>query len=154
MNLLFFYFVSVFCFFCFFGVSLKFFGTFLFDFCFLCLFFPVSFKTAKPQCVDCDIFETYLFNLRNDFKDSLGAKVMKAVSSQLARLYSPTKEPAIVFFRHGIPLLYDGAANEDEIYMRFDENRSPIAKELSDENFEHLTQASTGATTGDWFIML
>lgn len=23
---------------------------------------------------------------------------------------------------------------------------------LNDENFEHLTQASTGATTGDWFI--
>ncbi len=23
---------------------------------------------------------------------------------------------------------------------------------LTEENFEHLTQASTGATTGDWFI--
>lgn len=79
---------------------------------------------------------------------------MKAVNSQLVRLYSPTKEPAVVFFRHGIPLLYDGAASEDEIYMRFDENRSPIVRELSDENFEHLTQASTGATTGDWLILL
>lgn len=124
---------------------------------YLSFFFFVNFfspQTAKPQCVDCDIFETYLFNLRNDFKDSLGAKVVKAVNSQLVRLYSPTKEPAIVFFRHGIPLLYDGGASEDEIYMRFDENRSPIVRELSDENFEHLTQASTGATTGDWLIML
>ena len=25
---------------------------------------------------------------------------------------------------------------------------------LSDENFEHLTQASTGAMTGDWFVRL
>jgi hypothetical protein len=24
--------------------------------------------------------------------------------------------------------------------------------ELTVENFEHLTQASTGATTGDWFV--
>lgn len=24
--------------------------------------------------------------------------------------------------------------------------------ELTDANFEHLTQASTGATTGDWFV--
>lgn len=24
--------------------------------------------------------------------------------------------------------------------------------DLNDENFEHLTQASTGATTGDWFV--
>ena len=25
---------------------------------------------------------------------------------------------------------------------------------LTDESFEHLTQASTGATTGDWLVML
>lgn len=27
-------------------------------------------------------------------------------------------------------------------------------KILNDESFEHLTQASTGATTGDWLIVL
>ena len=26
-------------------------------------------------------------------------------------------------------------------------------KELDDSNFEHDTQASTGSTTGDWFIL-
>ena len=26
-------------------------------------------------------------------------------------------------------------------------------KILTDENFEHDTQATTGATTGDWFVM-
>ena len=25
---------------------------------------------------------------------------------------------------------------------------------LNDETFEHLTQAASGATTGDWFVML
>lgn len=25
---------------------------------------------------------------------------------------------------------------------------------LNDSNFEHLTQASTGATTGDWLVMM
>lgn len=40
--------------------------------------------------------------------DTLNAWVVKAVSSQMVRLYSPNKEPALVFFRHGIPLLYDG----------------------------------------------
>jgi len=40
--------------------------------------------------------------------DTLNAWVVKAVSSQLVRIYSPNKEPALVFFRHGIPLLYDG----------------------------------------------
>lgn len=33
-------------------------------------------------------------------------------------------------------------------------NRDPIVKELDDTSFEHLTQASTGATTGDWLIKL
>ena len=28
--------------------------------------------------------------------------------------------------------------------------KKPI--ELTDKNFEHDTQASTGATTGDWFV--
>lgn len=27
-------------------------------------------------------------------------------------------------------------------------------KDLFDDSFEHLTQASTGATTGDWFVVL
>lgn len=43
-----------------------------------------------------------------DLVDSLSAWVVKAIDSQLLRLYSPDKEPALVFFRHGMPLLYDG----------------------------------------------
>ena len=27
-------------------------------------------------------------------------------------------------------------------------------KTLTDDTFEHLTQAATGATTGDWFVVL
>ena len=29
----------------------------------------------------------------------------------------------------------------------------PIAYELTDSNFEHDTQATTGSTTGDWLIL-
>lgn len=93
-------------------------------------------------------------NLHDDFKDQLDAVTVKAFNSQLVRLYSPTKEPALVFFRHGIPLLYDGAVNEDAILHQFSMNKDPTVKELNDETFEHLTQAASGATTGDWFIML
>jgi len=31
--------------------------------------------------------------------------------------------------------------------------QDPTVKALNDETFEHLTQAATGATTGDWLIM-
>lgn len=29
-----------------------------------------------------------------------------------------------------------------------------FTKQLTDDSFEHDTQASSGSTTGDWFIML
>lgn len=104
--------------------------------------------------------------------DTLNAWVVKVIDSQLTRLYSPTKEPVLVFFRHGVPLLYDGNVfvfclvrlvivcvllgplNDDMILHTFTDNKEPIVKELTDENFEHLTQAASGATTGDWFVFL
>jgi hypothetical protein len=64
--------------------------------------------SAKKNCDECDLLETLLVNLKDDFKENLGAQVVKAFNSQLVRLYSPTKEPALVFFRHGVPLLYAG----------------------------------------------
>ena len=33
-------------------------------------------------------------------------------------------------------------------------NHDVSTKILTDATFEHDTQASTGATTGDWFVML
>ena len=119
------------------------------------IIFSINYFVGKKNCEECDQYENQLLNLQNDFKDNFqGTEVLKAINSQLTKLYSPTKEPAIVFFRHGVPLLYDGPITEDAIFQKFDENRSPVVKELSDENFEHLTQASTGATTGDWFVLL
>lgn len=60
-------------------------------------------------------------NVVEDLKEHLDAVAVKAFNSQLVRLYSPTKEPALVFFRHGIPLLYDGATNEARILEHFSE---------------------------------
>ncbi|XP_069681667.1 thioredoxin domain-containing protein [Periplaneta americana] len=108
---------------------------------------------TKKDCEQCDNFENELIHLREDLVDTLNAWVVKAVNSQLVRLYNPNKEPALVFFRHGIPLLYDGPVNDELILHTFTENKEPVVRELSDDNFEHLTQASSGATTGDWFIM-
>lgn len=46
------------------------------------------------------------------------------------------------------------AINEELLIDMVLNNRDPIVKELNDNNFEQLTQASTGSTTGDWFIKL
>ncbi|KAK9871296.1 hypothetical protein WA026_011565 [Henosepilachna vigintioctopunctata] len=105
------------------------------------------------HCEECDNFENELIGLREVLVEELDAWVVKAENSQMTRLYSPSKEPILVFFRHGIPLLYDGPINEELILHTFSFNKEPISKELTDETFEHLTQAATGATTGDWFVM-
>ena len=42
----------------------------------------------------------------------------------------------------------------EEVVSWIDENKESYMTSLNDDNFEHETQASTGATTGDWFIRL
>lgn len=117
--------------------------------------FPINIHiSAKKNCADCDQYENELFKVRDEFRDAFPADVVKVVDSQLVRLYNPKKEPAVIFFRHGVPLLYEGNINADEILQKFDQNRTPTVKELTDDTFEHLTQAATGATTGDWLIQL
>ena len=34
------------------------------------------------------------------------------------------------------------------------ENKEKITHELNDSNFEHHSQAATGGTSGDWFVLL
>lgn len=66
------------------------------------------FFIAKRDCDSCDTYENELSNVREDLVDHLSAWVVKVQDSQMTRLYTPTKEPAIVFFRHGVPLLFEG----------------------------------------------
>ncbi|XP_047022427.1 thioredoxin domain-containing protein [Helicoverpa zea] len=108
---------------------------------------------SKPNCDKCVEFETHIESLQDDFKKHLNAVSVKAINSHLSRLYNPAKDPALVFFRHGVPLLFNGEPDENEIYGFFEKNQAPSVKELTDKIFEHLTQAATGATTGDWFVM-
>ncbi|XP_022825282.1 protein disulfide-isomerase A6 homolog [Spodoptera litura] len=108
---------------------------------------------SKPNCDTCKELENHVESLENDFKKELNAVSVKAINSHLSRLYNPAKDPALVFFRHGVPLLYSGESDENEIYGFFEKNQAPAVKELTDKIFEHITQAATGATTGDWFVM-
>lgn len=74
----------------------------------------------------------------------------------MQRLYNPlNKDPTLVFLRNGVPIIYPARDLDvaEEIFQFFKDNREPIVKELDDSNFEHLTQASTGSTTGNWLIL-
>lgn len=93
--------------------------------------------------------------MRDELESSLDAKVWKLESSQLQRVYDYQKQDSsLIFIRKGVGLIYpsDEPDTADDIFEFFSDNREPVVKELEDTNFEHLTQASTGSTTGDWFI--
>lgn len=107
---------------------------------------------TKENCAKCVAYEEMLANVQEELKQTLGVSVVQTYDSNLIHIYDPSREPALLYFRRGIPILYHGDVNAEEIVHFFSDNREPAVKELSDENFEHLTQASTGATTGDWFI--
>uniref|UniRef100_A0A2S2NYW0 Thioredoxin domain-containing protein n=1 Tax=Schizaphis graminum TaxID=13262 RepID=A0A2S2NYW0_SCHGA len=113
----------------------------------------VALFTLK-DCEKCKKYEETLTQIREELVDSLNAWVVKVEGSNLVHIYNPTKEPTLVMFRHGIPLLVpeSDAVNDEFLIDMLLNNRDPIVKELNDNSFEHLTQASTGATTGDWFI--
>ncbi|KAH8393899.1 hypothetical protein KR215_006106 [Drosophila sulfurigaster] len=112
----------------------------------------VALFTRATNCGECVEYERVIANAQDELKQTLGASVVQAHDSNLIHIYDPSREPALLYFRRGIPILYTGDINAEEILHFFSDNREPAVKELSDETFEHLTQASTGATTGDWFI--
>ncbi|XP_076294295.1 thioredoxin domain-containing protein [Lasioglossum baleicum] len=108
---------------------------------------------TTKDCEKCDELRNHVVDLKKDLVDNLEAWVVVAEDSKLMKILIPGDEPALVFFRHGIPLLYDGPSDPSEILHMFMENKEPATKQLTDDTFEHLTQASSGATTGDWFVM-
>lgn len=106
---------------------------------------------VSGRCVD---YETELSAVREDLVDSLNAWVVRAQEkSELRKDFATDNDPAVIYFRRGVPALYPGTANEEEMLAVFSTYRESCVQELTDTNFEHLTQASTGATTGDWFVM-
>ena len=109
--------------------------------------------TCKESCEEA---EHALVRIREDLVDSLGAWVTKTWNSPHLEEFGVDSTPAVVFFRHKNPMVYDGElADEDKLYEFFLTHKEPTyVRKLDDESFEHLTQASTGATTGDWLVML
>ncbi|KAK3863455.1 hypothetical protein Pcinc_030763 [Petrolisthes cinctipes] len=105
----------------------------------------------------CEELEDTLASIREDVVEAVNAWVVRTHSPNLALQYGlvgKSMANSIVFFRNGLPMLYTGPRDDDEIMLSFlVTNPESSLHTLTDVNFEHLTQASTGATTGDWLVM-
>eukprot|EP00092_Neocalanus_flemingeri_P004799 GFUD01005167.1.p1 GENE.GFUD01005167.1~~GFUD01005167.1.p1 ORF type:complete len:350 (-),score=120.07 GFUD01005167.1:224-1273(-) len=105
----------------------------------------------------CEEFEGELTSIREDMIDMMDgdAWVVKLLDSPFVQEFAvgKTEQPVIVMFRNGLPVIYDGPANEEIMLDTLVRYKEPGVQELTDHTFEHLTQAATGATTGDWLVM-
>eukprot|EP00105_Crassostrea_gigas_P006076 XP_011419876.1 PREDICTED: thioredoxin domain-containing protein-like [Crassostrea gigas] len=61
--------------------------------------------------------------------------------------------PQLMFYRSQVPAMYDGELAAPAVQSWLEQVREVNLQTLDDTSFEHLTQASTGATTGDWLVM-
>jgi len=101
----------------------------------------------------CEEYEAELAAIREDLVDSINAWVVKASpETEMKALYNPDPVPTIVFFRDRAPVLYDGPANEEVMLDTLYQFKDTCMQDLTDTSFEHLTQAASGATTGDWLV--
>ncbi|XP_013782590.1 uncharacterized protein LOC106466835 [Limulus polyphemus] len=114
----------------------------------------VLFSMPCCSCAECVEAEVLLTSIHPELDEAVGVKVVKLTDqTDLEREYGITKKPSLLFLREKIPSLYDGEFETNALFHWIGANRNPAVKYLDDTSFEHLTQASTGATTGDWLAV-
>ncbi|GIX93689.1 thioredoxin domain-containing protein [Caerostris extrusa] len=113
----------------------------------------VLFTQSCCACTDCVEAEVLVGGLSKELEDSLGLLVVRLKDPILKARYGIKKVPALAYIRDNKTALYDGKFELETLYSWLQDNRQPSTVDLDDSSFEHLTQAASGATTGDWLVM-
>ncbi|KAF0295195.1 hypothetical protein FJT64_007223 [Amphibalanus amphitrite] len=109
----------------------------------------LAFFTRRSGCSSCAAAADELRSVL----PSLGMKTYLVEDGKETAEYAD-RVPALVMFHGHTPVLYEGPMEGDAFAEFVTTNREPRVVILNDGSFEHLTQAATGATTGDWLVML
>lgn len=114
----------------------------------------VIFTEECCTCTECVEVEQILHAKQPELSDDYGVGVVKVVNKpQIEERYGVTSRPALVFFRRSVPALFEDRHDPDRILEWVGRSLEPSVKALDDNSFEHLTQAASGATTGNWLIV-
>ncbi|KAG7168363.1 uncharacterized protein LOC121867210 [Homarus americanus] len=117
----------------------------------------ILFSDSSECTGKCEELEATLELIREDIVEALNAWVVRTHTPAVAQQYGLSGKKTgtgVIFIRNKIPLLYSGPADDDEFMLHYIvTNPDSAVHHLSDVNFEHLTQAASGATTGDWLVM-
>ncbi|KAL8577954.1 hypothetical protein ACOMHN_011505 [Nucella lapillus] len=113
----------------------------------------------KEKSAECEMAEQVIEAMDQDGEIQQllpGIKVMKQkAGGPLCEGLGLKTFPALVLIRDDTTAYYAGKMDEgSDIYMWLDKaGTKALTKELTDDTFEHLTQASTGSTTGHWLVL-
>lgn len=117
--------------------------------------FLIYFYTKFDECPKCKEFMP-LFQEAAGYLDKLEEDQIRSykLAVKLPE-FGVTTFPQLLFFDGKFPFRYDNPDNyqPDDIVDWIEEAKETPIPELNDETFEHLTQASSGSTTGDWLIL-
>jgi len=98
--------------------------------------------------------ESMLVKLKSQLEEDLKSPVMRLRdSTEMKKQYNIDKLPSILFFRQSNAIIFDGPFDVNYAAEWISQNLQSSVTTLHDDSFEHLTQAATGATTGDWFVL-
>lgn len=111
----------------------------------------VLFSKKCCTCTDCVEAEVRLGGMSQNL-EKMNILVVRLRKSSHRKRYGIKTLPSVVFIRKGVPALYDGKLEVERLFWWLTDNSEPVTKELDDDSFEHLTQAATGSTTGDWLV--
>ncbi|XP_012941625.1 uncharacterized protein LOC101853718 [Aplysia californica] len=79
-------------------------------------------------------------------------EVGKSADPSLAAKLEVSTYPTLVYLRDKSYVFYDGGFDLEELIDWLMHASQKVLQRLDDDSFEHLTQASSGATTGDWLV--
>ncbi|XP_014672817.1 PREDICTED: uncharacterized protein LOC106813241 [Priapulus caudatus] len=114
-------------------------------------FVAVVFYTKN--CKECDEALRELEYIDDDL-DKYGIEMIKINNIEVAAEHGVTTFPTLIFWRREDPILYEGKFDDREVFDWLIHHKNSYVKVLTDDNFERVTQAASGATTGDWFVLL
>ncbi|GAB6031913.1 hypothetical protein CHUAL_010304 [Chamberlinius hualienensis] len=109
---------------------------------------------VEPDCNPCKDAEIVLSQLASEMMENLlDVTYVKVIGNTVPKKYDIDSTPVLLFYRHQRPVIYDGTIEAAAVESWITFNKEVSMKILNDDTFEHLTQAASGATTGDWLVL-
>lgn len=111
-------------------------------------------KVSVEELKQLDKFKALIDEL-NESTSQQQIQVLAVQNQALAAKHGIAQFPHVRYFRDENFVIYgNDHLNPESLFNWIEETVEKKTRRLSDSSFEHDTQASTGSTTGDWFVLL